>query len=111
MTYLITEPYYVFPDNSGVSCIWDNPELGLIPFLASPNDCTTYGPEIYAQCVAGDYGPVVSYEDSHWYSTVDNNEWEGFTYNTGYLMLSPTGQQPPNSSNQPIPPNPNFSAS
>jgi hypothetical protein len=50
---------------------------------------------------------VVSYANSHWYSIVDNNIWEGKTYSLGQLMLSPTGQQPPNSSNQPLPPNPN----
>ena len=108
MTYAITQPYYASSDNSGVSCIWDHPELGPIPFLALPTDTfTTYGPEIYASAVAGDYGPVVSYADSHWYSVIDNNIWQGKTYSLGQLMLSPTGQQPPNSSNQPIPPNPN----
>jgi len=112
MTYSITQPYYSAPDNSGVACIWDNPTYGPIPFLALPTDTfTTYGPEIYAAAVAGEYGPVVSYADSHWYSVVDNNVWEGRTYTLGQLMLSPTGQQPPNSSNQPIPPNPNSSAS
>lgn len=90
-----------------ISCIWDHPQFGPIPFAADPNDCTTYGPEIYAAAVAGEYGPVVSYADSHWYSTVDNNNWEGYTYTLGQLMISSTGQQPPNSSNQPIPPNPN----
>jgi hypothetical protein len=108
MTYSITQPFYITPDNSGVSCIWNHPELGTIPFLALPTDTfTTYGPEIYAAAVAGDYGPVVSYADSHWYSIIENNIWEGITYSLGQLMISPTGQQPPNSSNQPIPPNPN----
>jgi hypothetical protein len=107
MTYAITQPYYALEDNSGVHCIWDHPELGSIPFLALPTDCTTYGPEIYAAAVAGEYGPVVSYANSHWYSVIDGNVWEGNTYSLGQLMLSPTGQQPPNSSNQPIPPNPN----
>jgi hypothetical protein len=90
-----------------ITGLWDNPDLGIISFSASPTDCTTYGPEIYAAAVAGDYGPVVSFADSHWYSTIDNNTWEGYTYNLGEPMLSPTGQQPPNSSNQPLPPNPN----
>ena len=108
MTYLITQPYYSSPDNSGVNCIWDHPTYGSIPFLALPTDTfTTYGPEIYAAAVSGDYGPVVSYADSHWYSVIDNNIWEGKTYSLGQIMISPTGQQPPNSSNQPIPPNPN----
>ena len=108
-TYAITLPFYAFADNSGVSCIWDNPFLGPIPFLALPTDCTTYGPEIYAAAVAGEYGPVVSFADSHWYSTVNDNVWEGKTYALGRVMISPTGVQPPNSSNQPIPPNPNSS--
>ena len=83
--------------------MWDNPEYGLVPFTASPLDITVWGPQIFAEAEAGEYGPLVSYADSHWYSTIDNNVWEGRTYKLGALMLSPLGVQPPNSSNEPIP--------
>lgn len=33
----------------------------VLPFTASPDDVTAYGPEIYADCVAGVYGPVGAY--------------------------------------------------
>lgn len=107
MTYLISLPYFTLPDtNDRIDCFWDHPELGIIPFTAIPDDTTEYGPEIYANCLAGEYGPVVSYEDSHWYSLIDGNVWNGRTYRLGQLMISPTGEQPPNSTNTPIPPKP-----
>ena len=33
---------------------WPDP----IPFTASPNDNTSYGPVIYQNAVNGDYGPI-----------------------------------------------------
>ncbi len=33
----------------------------VLPFTADPNDTTEYGPQIYADCVAGAYGPVGAY--------------------------------------------------
>lgn len=33
----------------------------VLPFTADPNDTTEYGPRIYADCVAGAYGPVGAY--------------------------------------------------
>lgn len=32
-----------------------------VPFTASPNDSTAYGPELFARAVAGDFGPVAAY--------------------------------------------------
>jgi hypothetical protein len=103
MTYNCTQPYYGAPDNSLIDVIWDHPEFGPIPFTASPLDVTTYGPEIYEEAENGDYGPVISFEASHWYCTVQGTVWEGKLYGVGNLMISPTGIQPPNSTNQPIP--------
>lgn len=111
MTFSITQPYYATSDKRVITCLWDNPEFGPIPFSANPDDSTSYGPEIYSNCVAGEYGPVVSYEDSHWYSLIDDNEWNGRTYKLGATMISPTGTQPPNSTNQPIPEPPTNNAS
>ncbi|EJK0523139.1 prophage tail fiber N-terminal domain-containing protein [Salmonella enterica] len=34
---------------------------GWLPFTASPNDSTEYGPKIYASAIAGDYGDVSEY--------------------------------------------------
>lgn len=33
----------------------------VLPFSASPTDTTPYGPKIYADCVAGVYGPIGPY--------------------------------------------------
>lgn len=103
MTYQISQPYYATPDNSVVNCFWDHPLYGVIPFSASLRDSVEYGPTIFENCVNGLYGPVVSYEDSHWYSLTDANEWQGKTYRIGEIMISPLGVQPPNSTHQPIP--------
>lgn len=103
MTYLISQPYYLNKEETVIRCIWDHPEFGPIPFSATPNDDTTYGPEIFFAAKNGEYGPLVSYENSHWYSLIDDNEWQGKTYRFGELMLSLTGEQPPNSTNKPKP--------
>lgn len=33
----------------------------LVPFTASPNDCTEHGPKIYADVIAGKYGPIADF--------------------------------------------------
>jgi hypothetical protein len=38
-----------------------------------------------------------------WFSTTDNNIWEGKIYNTGDMMISYNGTQPPNSTQTPPP--------
>ena len=106
MSFTCDTPYYSSPDLASVTVVWDNPIYGPIPFTASPTDTdTTYGPEIYAQAVAGDFGPVISYADSHWFSTIDNNPWDGGSTPIGLILLSPTGAQPPDST-QLVPPTP-----
>lgn len=98
MSYAITFPYYFNADETNISVTWNHPELGAIPFLASPNDVMPYGREIYAAAVAGEYGQVRSYAETHWLSTVDGNTWQGRTYKAGSVMVSPAGVQPPKSS-------------
>ena len=101
-----SQPYVSSSDGQSITVLWDNPKLGIIEFTATPTDPMAYGPVIFAEASAGEYGPLVSYADSHWYSIIDNNVWEGRTYSVGDGMLSPTGVQPPNSTNQQIPPPP-----
>jgi len=82
-----SEPYYTQSDDLAIQVIWDNPSLGPIPFVATPTDPETIGQTIFAEAEAGDYGPVVSYADSHrWYSTLNGA--------LGALVVSPTGVQP-----------------
>jgi hypothetical protein len=39
----------------------EHPEFGWIPFTASPNDVEEKGRDLYAQAIAGDFGPVAAY--------------------------------------------------
>jgi hypothetical protein len=39
----------------------EHPAFGWIPFTASPDDSEQHGRELYAQAVAGDFGPVAPY--------------------------------------------------
>ena len=103
MTYSCSQPYIASETQAGVSLIWDHPTFGPIPFYAIPDDIEPTGVEIYDLAMAEEFGPVVSYADSHWYSTVDGNVWQGKTYGLGHLMVSPTGEQPPNSTQTPPP--------
>lgn len=93
MAYTVSDCFYAAEDNTAISCMWLHPELGLIPFVAVPNDVTTYGPEIYAAAVAGDYGPVLSYASTHYYSTNPTT--------LGELVIAPDGVQPPDTSTDP----------
>jgi hypothetical protein len=103
MTYSCSQPFHFSETQEGISLIWNHPTYGNIPFLALPIDCEPHGVEIYELAAAGEFGPVTSYADSHWYSTVNNNEWKGRTYGIGDMMVSPTGEQPPNSTQTPPP--------
>ena len=101
MTYQIYDCYYATDDDAFIACTWDHPTLGTIPFWATPTDVMPYGAEIYINAQRGEYGTLTSYADSHWYSTINDNIWLGGTYNIGDLMISPTGVQPPNSTDTP----------
>jgi hypothetical protein len=41
-----------------IDCEIEHPQFGLIAFTASPDDIEPMGRYIYAQAVAGNYGPV-----------------------------------------------------
>ncbi|EBG0214447.1 prophage tail fiber N-terminal domain-containing protein [Salmonella enterica] len=51
---------YANASNSAIDCEIDTVQ-GWLPFTASPNDSTEYGPKIYAAAIAGDYGDVLEY--------------------------------------------------
>ncbi|MBH0429209.1 prophage tail fiber N-terminal domain-containing protein [Salmonella enterica] len=51
---------YANASNSAIDCEIDTVQ-GWLPFTASPNDSTEYGPKIYAAAIAGDYGDVSEY--------------------------------------------------
>ena len=105
MTYDIKNDklYYMNSEHTFISCEWNHPDFGIIPFAAHKDDVVEHGREIYEELNSGVHGNVVSYEDSHYWSTIDNNEFNGNTYNIGKLIISPKGIQPPNSTKVPPP--------
>jgi len=49
-------------DNNHTNIIVDIDLNGeTVPFVASPNDCTDYGPEIYQDCLDGKYGKIAEF--------------------------------------------------
>lgn len=48
-------------DGSAIDCMVNFESLGILPFAAVENDNTQHGREIYARCVAGDFGPIADY--------------------------------------------------
>lgn len=48
-------------DRTAVECIVDFEELGPVNYAAAPYDNYVHGREIYARCVAGDFGPIADY--------------------------------------------------
>jgi hypothetical protein len=48
-------------NKSMVNCVVDFVNFGELPFSASPNDSAEHGREIYARCIAGDFGPIADY--------------------------------------------------
>ncbi|EIU1267193.1 prophage tail fiber N-terminal domain-containing protein [Salmonella enterica subsp. enterica serovar Agbeni] len=55
---------YANASNTAIDCEIDTVQ-GWLPFTASPNDSTEYGPKIYAAAIAGDYGDVSEYVSSN----------------------------------------------
>lgn len=41
----------------------EHPDLGIIPFTASPDDPEDYGRELFARAKAGEFGPIADYVD------------------------------------------------
>lgn len=39
----------------------DHPKYGWIPFTASPDDVEQHGRDLYAQAIAGSFGPIADY--------------------------------------------------
>jgi hypothetical protein len=44
-----------------ISCTVNFDSIGEVPFAANPNDSVEHGREIYARCIAGDFGPIADY--------------------------------------------------
>lgn len=59
----VKNPRWANAEQSMIDCEVDFYAIadGFVPFTASPKDSTVYGPEIFADCVAGKYGAIADY--------------------------------------------------
>jgi hypothetical protein len=57
----VVNPVWADPDHRQINCTVTFDGLGTVPFSASPNDVADHGREIYADCVAGQYGPIAEF--------------------------------------------------
>ena len=62
MTYTnVTSPIWANANQTMIDCIVTFDNIGTVPFTATATDNTSYGPEIFADCVAEKYGPVAAF--------------------------------------------------
>ncbi|MFY0730580.1 hypothetical protein [Pseudomonas sp. NFX15] len=56
----VLTPQWTNADHTAVNVVLVTEALGDIPFTATPNDSTSYGPEIYERVVAGEFGEIAA---------------------------------------------------
>ena len=57
----VTNPAWANAEHTMVNATVTHSEFGEIPFSASPDDVEAYGREIFADAVAGRFGPIAEY--------------------------------------------------
>lgn len=57
----VRNPKWANAEHTLIDLEIDHPEYGWIPFTADPNDVEEYGRQLYAEAVAGQFGPVAEY--------------------------------------------------
>ena len=60
----VLSPQWANAEQTAINLVLTTEPLGDIPFTASPDDTTSYGPEIYERVVAGEFGEIAAYEPS-----------------------------------------------
>ena len=55
-------PQWANAEHSAINVQLVTETLAAMPFTATPDDSTDYGPEIYQRAVAGDFGEIAAYE-------------------------------------------------
>lgn len=58
----VRNPQWAFESGEFINVEVNHPVYGWIPFTASPNDVDQTGRDIYAACLAGDYGVIAPYQ-------------------------------------------------
>lgn len=58
----ITRPQWANAEQTAIDCVATFDQIGEpVPFTANPNDTEAHGREIFARCVAGEFGDVAAY--------------------------------------------------
>jgi len=59
----VKNPRWADVDHSAIECevVFDHVGVEFVPFGANPNDQYEHAREIFARCVAGDFGPVAEF--------------------------------------------------
>jgi len=50
-----------YTSTQDVDLEYEDPQFGWIPFTASPNDVEQLGRDLYAEAIAGEFGPIAAY--------------------------------------------------
>ncbi|MGO4003741.1 tail fiber assembly protein [Pseudomonas fluorescens] len=58
----VSNPQWANAEHSAINLLLVTETLASMPFTATPDDSTNYGPEIYQRAVAGDFGEIADYE-------------------------------------------------
>ena len=58
----VLSPQWANTEHTAINLMLVTAEMGAIPFTATPDDSTDYGPEIYGRVVAGEFGENAAYE-------------------------------------------------
>ena len=59
----VTNPVWADAGQTLIDCIVTFNDIGTVPFTACATDSAEHGQEIFAQCVAGDFGPISAYTE------------------------------------------------
>ena len=57
----VTNLQWANKDRTSFSCNVNFVGLGILPFTPNQNDSQVHGREIYARCMAGEFGPIADY--------------------------------------------------
>lgn len=61
----LTSPVWANEEHTMIDCVITTSQLGAeeLPFTASPSDPEAHGRQIFADLVAGKYGPIADYTE------------------------------------------------
>ena len=57
----ISAPTFANAANTLINLTLETDKFGIIPFTASPNDSEKHGRDLFAQAMAGDFGPIAPF--------------------------------------------------